>query len=198
MAAALTSQTNDTRLAREQKAMLEATPKQPSDRFTVTLPVLLDLLLNQSEANLPPLWHRWANCTKKQDVQVLQETLDEFARSHKAFSTGVPIVMLCLVQDLLAFNFMGQSADDIKTGLHPFIIADGNAEYSQVNAELARIYGLINAGEATCSLADLEALSAKEVRSVPLTMWEMEKTLGMFGNLLGVTLGAQHPLTVAC
>jgi hypothetical protein len=71
MAAALTSQTNDTRLAREQKAMLEATPKQPSDRFTVTLPVLLDLLLNQSEANLPPLWHRWANCTKKQDVQVL-------------------------------------------------------------------------------------------------------------------------------
>jgi hypothetical protein len=44
-------------------------------------------------------------------------------------------------------------------------------------------------------LADLEYLHAKEVRSIPLTYWELEKTLGMFGNLLGVILGNQHVLT---
>ncbi len=45
--------------------------------------------------------------------------------------------------------------------------------------------------------ADLQALEAKEVRSVPLNYFELEKTLGMFGNFLGVTLGSGHPLTTA-
>jgi hypothetical protein len=175
MAAAIITQTNDGRQAREQKAALDAAPKLPSDRFNVTLPVLQDLLQIPNEDDLPPLWHRWANCTKKQDVQVLRDSLDVYANSPDAFSPGVPIVSLRLAQDLLSFMFVGQSADDIKTGLHPFIITDGNAEYRQTNAELARIYGLISAGDANCSLADLEQLSAKEVRSVPLTYWELEK-----------------------
>jgi hypothetical protein len=97
---------------------------------------------------------------------------------------------------LLSFNFLGQSADDIKSGLQPFIITDGNAESRQANAEIARIYGLLNTGEATCSLADLDLLTAKEVHSVQLTYWEMEKSLGMFRNLLGVVLGNAHPLTL--
>jgi hypothetical protein len=197
MAAALVTQTNDDRINREHKAAREAAPKLPSDRFNVTLPVLLDLLQIPSEDDLPPIWHRWANCTKKQEVQVLWDSLDAYARSPDAFSPGVPIITLRLVQDLLSFNFMGQSADDIKMGLHPFIITDGNAEYRQSNAEIARLYGLINAGDTAYSLADLEALAAKEVRSVPLTYWELEKALGMFGNLLGVVIGTEHPLTMS-
>jgi hypothetical protein len=197
MAVALIAQTNDNRAARDQRAMQEAEPKLPSERFTVTLPVLLDILQLASEIELPPLWHRWANCTKRQEVQVLQDSLDAYARSADAFSPAIPIVTIRLVQDLLAFKFMGQSADDIKVGLHPFIITDGNAEFRQTNAEVARIYGLLNAGEATCSLSDLELLQAKEVRSVPVTYWELEKSLGMFGNLLGVVVGTNHPLTLA-
>ncbi len=197
MAAAIVAQTNDGRQAREIKAAVDAAPKLPSDRFKVTLPILLDLLQIASEDDLPPIWHLWANCTKKQEVQVLRDALDAYARSNEAFAPGVPIVTLQLVQDLLEFNFLGQSVDDIKMGLHPFIITDGNAEYRQSNAELARLYGLINAGEASCSLADLETLTAKEVRSVPLTYWELEKALGMFGNLLGVVVGSTHPLTLA-
>jgi hypothetical protein len=197
MAVALIAQTNDNRIARDQRAMQEAEPKLPSEQFTVTLPVLLDILQLQSELNLPPLWHRWANCTKRQEVQVLQDSLDAYARSAEAFSQAVPIVTIRLVQDLLAFKFMGQSADDIKQGLHPFIITDGNAEFHQTNAEVARIYGLLNSGKATCSLSDLELLQSKEVRSVPVTYWELEKSLGMFGNLLGVVIGSNHPLTLA-
>jgi hypothetical protein len=197
MAAALITQTNDSRQAREQKAARDLAPKLPSERFTITLPVLLDLLQIPNEVDLPPLWHRWANCMKKQEVQVLQDSLDAYARSNEAFSHAVPIITLRLVQDLLSFTFMGQSADDIKTGLQPFIITDGNAEFRQTNAEVARIYGLINSGDATCSLTDLEVLGTKEVRSVPLTYWEMETSLGMFGNLLGVVIGSNHPLTLA-
>jgi len=89
------------------------------------------------------------------------------------------------------------AADDIKNGLHPFIVTDGNSEHRQHNLEVARLYGLITAGNATCSLSDLEALTAKEVRSVPLTYWELEHTLGMFGNLSAVLLGTTHPVVMA-
>jgi hypothetical protein len=52
-------------------------------------------------------------------------------------------------------------------------------------------------GDTSVSLGDLEALQAKEARSVPLSYWELEKNLGAFGNIMGVVLGVTHPLTGA-
>jgi hypothetical protein len=62
---------------------------------------------------------------------------------------------------------------------------------------VARLYGYLQAGDLAVSLTDLETLQPKEVRSVPLTYWELEKTLGAFGNLMGVVLGTTHPLFTA-
>jgi hypothetical protein len=44
-------------------------------------------------------------------------------------------------------------------------------------------------------LTDLQAIQAKEVQSIPLTYFELERNLGMFGNLLGTVLGSTHILT---
>jgi len=181
MASALIAQTNDNRQAREQKAAEDQEPKLPSARIAVTLPVLLEYLQLPDKRNLPNLWHQWSNCS----------------RSANAYSLAVPIVTARLTQDLLSFNFIGQSTDDLKNGLHPFIISYGNAENRQMNLEVARLYSLLTAGDAMCSLADLETLNSKEVKSIPLTYWELETSLGMFGNLLAVVLGLQHPLTAA-
>jgi hypothetical protein len=197
MATALLTQTNEQILLREQKAAAALEPALPSAKFTVTLPVLLEYLQLTDERELPILWHKWANCKKKQELQVLRETLEAFARSPQAYSPSVPTVTAKLVQDLLNFSFLGDSADDIKLGLHPFIITDGNAESRHANREVARLYGYLHAGDASVSLADLEALQAKEVRAVPLTYWELEKTLGTFGNLISTVLGINHPLCVA-
>jgi hypothetical protein len=161
------------------------------------LPVLLEYLQVANKTDLPDIWHHWANCTKQQELQVLRDSLDSYARSPEAFSHSVPILSIRLVKDLLAFSFVGQLADDTKASLHPFIITDDNAEFRVANAETAHLYGLLNAGEATCSLADLEALNARDTHSVPLAYWELEKALGMFGNLIGVILGSTHPLTTA-
>ena len=195
MAVALMAQTNDNRLARDQKEAQATEPKLPSDKFTVTLPVLMEYAEIADERDLPLLWHQWANCTKRQEFNVLKDVMDTYARSPGAFSPTVPIASPKIVQDLLSFTFVGDSADDIKTGLHPFIITDGSTEHRQTNLELSRLYGFLNSSETGVMLADLETLRAKEVRSVPLTYWELEKTLGMFGNLLGVILGNQHVLT---
>jgi hypothetical protein len=84
----------------------------------------------------------------------LGDSLDAFAHSEEAFSHAVTIFTIYLVQDLLSFTFTGQLADDIKTGLHLFIITDGNSKFCQTNAERERIYGLNSAGDAMCSLTD--------------------------------------------
>jgi hypothetical protein len=48
---------------------------------------------------------------------------------------------------------------------------------------------MLASSEHSILYTDLQALEAKEVRSVPLTYFELEETLGMFGNFLGVVLG---------
>jgi hypothetical protein len=195
MAAAVTQNTNDTRLAREEKAAQRNEPKLPSDRFTVTLNILQEYLQVADETHLPPLWHRWANCTKRQEFNVLTEVLHAYARGPDAFSSCAPIASSKLVQDLLSFIFVSESTDDIKTGIQPFIIADASAEHRQANLELARMYGMLSAGEHSLLLTDLETLQAKEVQSIPLSYFELERNLGMFGNLLGAVLGSTHILT---
>jgi hypothetical protein len=99
-----------------------------------------------------------------------------------------------LVQDLLQFTFVGESAYDKKTGIQPFVVADGSAEHCQANLELACTYGLLNSGEQSLLFLDLETLEVKEIQSIPLTYFELERNLGMFGNLLGTVLGSAHIL----
>jgi hypothetical protein len=62
---------------------------------------------------------------------------------------------------------------------------------------VARLYGFLQQGDTSISLADLESLQSKELQSVPLTYWELEKSLGAFGNLVAVVLGPAHPLCLA-
>jgi hypothetical protein len=195
MAAAVTLNTNDNRQAREEKAAKLATPKLPSDRFTVTLHILQTYLEVQDEQNLPPLWHALANGTKKQDFNVLSDNLQAYARGPDAFSSMAPIASAKLVQDLLNFLFVSENTDDIKSGIQPFIIVDGSAEHRQANLAIAQTYGLLQAGDQSVTLADLQALQAKEIMAVPTTYFDLERNLGMFGNLLGTALGSAHTLT---
>ncbi len=195
MAAAVTLNTNENRTAREQKATRQQEPKLPSDRFTVTLGILQGFLEVEDEANLPPLWHQWANSTKKQDFNVFTELLQAYSRGPEAFSSCAPIASAKLVQDLLNFTFVSESTDDIKTGLQPFVIVDGSAEHRQANLEIARTYGLLQSGDQALLLSDLHALQAKEVFSVPVSYFELERNLGMFGNLVGTVLGSNHIIT---
>jgi hypothetical protein len=99
------------------------------------------------------------------------------------------------VQDLLSFAFVGDSPDDTKTGIQPFVIAEGSTEHRQANLEVARLYGLLNSGEQSIMLNDLEQLKSKEVTRLPMNYFELERNLSMFGNFLGTVLGTRHTLT---
>jgi hypothetical protein len=182
MAVAVTQNTNDTRIARERKAALEATPKLSSEKFNNMLSILLSYLQIADENNVPPLWHQWANCSKHQEYPILTELLNSYARSPDAFSVATPVVTPKIVQDLLAFRFIGESPDDIKTGIQPFIIADGSAEQRQANLEVAQLYGLLHAGDNAIMLMDLERLKEKETQPLPLNYFDLERNLVPSGH----------------
>jgi hypothetical protein len=129
MASAVVNQTNDQRLARKTKTAEANQPVLPSAKFKNTLPILMEFTQVNDEMELPPLWHQWANSTKRQEFSILWELLENYSRSPEAFYFLAPVVSAKLVQDLLTFTFLGDSQDDIKTGLQPFVVADGSEEH---------------------------------------------------------------------
>jgi hypothetical protein len=93
----------------------------------------------------------------------VKELLESYSRSPEAFYYLAPVVSNKLVQDLLTFTFAGDSQDDLKTGLQPFMVADGSEEHHRSNLELACTYGLLSGNDHGLMYADLQALEAKEV-----------------------------------
>jgi hypothetical protein len=199
VAQALVLQVNATQAAQEAKLIAEATPKLPSqsEKFKHTLHILLALLKINEERTLPGLWQQWANCPKKQEFVILRDLLDNYARGPSRFSHFSPVVTIKLVQDLSTFDFVGISEDDYDTGLSPFAVADGSSAHRAANLELSKEQSLLLGQDSMLLYADLETIKKKSFRSLPLTYFELEKALGLFGNLLGTVLGDAHPITIA-
>jgi hypothetical protein len=195
MAQAVVAQTNDHHLARDARTLEAQQPQLPSAKFRNTLPILMDYLQVQDEADLPPIWHQWAKSNKRQEFSVVRELLDTYSRLAEAFYNMAPVVLAKLIQDLLSFTFVSDSQEDLKSGLQPFIIADGSKEFRRANLEPAKTYGMLHNSAYGITYSDLQALEGKEIKSIPLSYFELEKCLGMFGNLLAVVLGSTHELT---
>jgi hypothetical protein len=134
------------------------------------------------------------NADKKQDNIVLRDALETFAASDDCFIDKAPVVSNTLKDDLLTFTWYGTSRDEYETGLTPFAIMDGNEANRTRNLKLAKTYGLLASSDVHLNYADLQLLEQKELRSLPLTYFELKRTLGMFGNLLAVVLGFGHPI----
>ena len=60
--------------------------------------------------------------------------------------------------------------------------------------EVAHDYGFLMEGTVGISYESLATFLAKETQSLPMTFFELDKCLGMFGNLLAVVLGDLHAL----
>jgi hypothetical protein len=100
IAAAVIQNTNDSRIAHEEKAACAAAPLLPSEKYMAMIGILQEYLQIPDERNLPALWHQWANCTKKQEYNVLTDQLQTYASSPDAFSTNTPVASIKLVQNL--------------------------------------------------------------------------------------------------
>jgi len=197
MANAVASQAAEAHTARLAKELEKERPTMPSTKYGVLFPTLQLLLNITDEANLPELWFSLAAAPKKQEFSVVRDALDSFSRSPQAFINTAPIPTPKLISDLNTITFVADHPDDLKSGIQPFIVMDGSEEHRSAAQELARNYSLLSEGEFGLQYSDLAHLKLpKELRAHPTTFFELEKSLGLFGNLLQVVLGAGHPLTV--
>jgi len=198
MATAVTQQTAEVNRATLARAVQQEAPATPSSKFGLLLDSLKHYLHVQEEQKLPEFWFQFVAASKKQEFSVLRDYLELYARSEHAFIAASPVLTSRLHSDLATVTFVADHLDDLKARIQPFMAMDGSEEYRAAAMELARSYGLLYERDHGVSLSDLAQLKVpKDLRSYPSNFYDLERSLGLFGNLLGAILGNTHPLTVA-
>jgi len=173
-------------------------PTTPAVKFDMLFNSLLNMLNITSEQELPDLWFHFAASKKKQEFGTIRNSLENYARSDHSFGPFAPIPTPKLMSDLSSITFVGDHPDDTKTGIQPFMAMDGAEEFRAAAQELARNYTMLAEGDVSITFADLENFKLpKDVKGHPTTYFELERSLIIFGNLLGAVLGNNHPLTSA-
>jgi hypothetical protein len=196
MAHVIGAQATEARTARLAREVAADQPTLPSAKLALMLPTLLSYLEIQDETELPDFWFTLAATPKKQEFNIIREAFDAYSRTPEAFLPLAPVPSPKLVTDLTSIRFVGDSPDDLQTGIQPFFIMDGSEEHRSATQELARSYALLSEQAVGLSYADLSTLKLpKDLRSHPINFFELEKSLGLFGNLLTILLGDQHTLT---
>jgi len=197
MAHAVASQANEAQTARLARELERDQPTLPSTKFSLLFPSLKRYLGVEEEAQLPEFWFSLASAKKKQEFSVVKEALEAYSRSNATFYNLAPVPTPKLVSDLVTVNFVADHPDDLKTGIQPFTIMDGSEEYRTAAQSVAERYTMLAGQDFAIQYNDLEQFKVpKDIRAHPITFFELEKSLGLFGNLMAVVLGEAHPLTV--
>jgi hypothetical protein len=162
------------------------------------LPLLLNYLNVQSEQNLPDFWFRLAAAKKKQEFRTVHDCLEAYSRGPATFGPYAPIATPKLLSDLTTITFVGDHPDDLKTGNQPFNAMDGSEEHHAAAHELARTYALLSEQQLGVSYSDLDNFKVPiDLRAHPTNYFEFEKSLILFGILLGTVLGNNHVITTS-
>jgi hypothetical protein len=196
MANAVATQATEAQTARLAREIERDQPTLPSTKFAALFSTLKACLNVNEETELPEFWFTLAATPKKQEFSVIRDLLEAFSRSPHAFLNTAPIPSPKLVSDLSTITLVADHPDDLKTGLQPYIVMDGSEDYRLATQDIARNYALLSERDFSLSYADLSHFKVpKDLRGHPVTFFELEKSLGMFGNLISVVLGTQHPIT---
>ena len=197
-ATVVNNQVTEAQTARLIRDLERDQPTTPAVKFDMLFNSLLNMLNVTSEQELPDLWFHFAASKKKQEFGTIRNSLENHARSDHSFGPFAPIPTPKLMSDLSSITFVGDHPEDTETGIQPFMAMDGAEEFRAAAQELARNYTMLAEGDVSITFADLENFKLpKDVKGHPTTYFELERSLIIFGNLLGAVLGNNHPLMSA-
>ncbi|KAL7576624.1 hypothetical protein ACA910_005562 [Epithemia clementina (nom. ined.)] len=108
-------------------------PATPSSKFPKTTPVWLRYCTLVDEADLPPLYHRWANAAKAKRCIPFQSVIEERARQADAATNYAPFATKELYKHVLMGRFAPRAyeADNLSMGINPFTCGLQNSERDQ-------------------------------------------------------------------
>jgi hypothetical protein len=196
MASAVVNQTSEARSARLAREIEREQPTTPATKFGLLLDSLKAYLNVDDKAQLPEFWFQLAAAPKKQEFSIIREFFDAHSRTPQAFLPIAPVPTPKLLSNLTTVTFLADTPDDLKTGLHPFIAMDGSKDHRAAALDLARNFTLLVERDFSVAFQDLDRFKVpKDLRSYPVSFFDLERNLGIFGNLLASVLGDLHPLT---
>lgn len=196
LAQAVATQATEAREERMARDIEKDRPTMPSAKFSLLFDSLKSFVGVQDEAELPEFWFSLAAASKKQEFSVMRQAFEAYARSPNAFINQAPIPTPKMVSDLTTITLVADHNDDLKTGIQPFVVMDGSEEFRLASLKVAQQYMLLSEQQINIKFSDLSQLDLpKDLRAHPTNFYGLEKSLGLYGNLLGVVLGNQHVLT---
>jgi hypothetical protein len=143
-ATAINSQVAEAQTARLVRELERDQPTTPAAKFDMLFASLLNYLDVATEQELPDFWFRFAAAKKKKEFGTVRDALENYAKGAQSFGPSAPFPTPKLLSDLSLITFVGDHADDTKTGLQPFMAMDGSEEFGAAAHELARTYMMLS------------------------------------------------------
>lgn len=165
-------------------------PKTMSQRYPQVAGGLLRICEVATNPELPPFWHVFANCSKKEGMFALNHALEQRAREDGSAGQA-PVVTAALYERVSQFTFGCRNLDDIVGGLSPFLVCSGLSANAAAAREQAYVYQMVHAGNASPTLDQLRQLvgSAPEMVNTSLSLVMMYRC---YSVLLDVVFGVPH------
>ncbi|KAL7574121.1 hypothetical protein ACA910_014808 [Epithemia clementina (nom. ined.)] len=175
--------------------MAATAPALPSTKFPETTPVWLRFCTVVDEADLPPLYHRWANAAKAERRIAFQSLLEERAQRGEAATNIAPFVTKELHEQVLMGRFAPRTyeADDLTVGINPFTCGFQNSDRDRDVVVRTQNFDLMLQGHTQPTLAEQETFRTKDV-PLPNTIYEAGLQLKATSVVLDVVLGCNAPI----
>ena len=172
-------------------------PKEPGEAFPQTTVLWRRYCGVTMDAQLPALYHTWANSTKAERRVALQAALDERVNSGLGASRVTPLATKELYEILFQAHLASHTheAEDLTKGLSPFTCGYQVGERDQDVAVQAHCFDQVLLGHTNPTLAEQETLRTKDL-PLPLTIYQFTTQLGCFSTVMDVVLGETHPAAV--
>ena len=172
-------------------------PKEPLEAFPQTAVLWQRYCGVTVDAQLPALYHTWANSTKAERCVALQAALDERVNSGLGASRVTPLATKELYKLLFQARLASHTheAEDLTKGVSPFTCGYQVGERDQDVAVRAHRFDQMLLGHTNPTLAEQETLRTKDL-PLPLTIYQFTTQLGCFSTVMDVALGESHPAAV--
>ncbi|KAL7566310.1 hypothetical protein ACA910_013635 [Epithemia clementina (nom. ined.)] len=173
-------------------------PQLPSAKFLETTPVWLHYCTVVDEADLPLLYHCWANAAKAKQCIAFQSIINEQARQTNAASNIVPFATKELYEHVLMGRFAPRAykAEDLSVGINPFTCGFQNSDRDWDVVIRTQHFDLMLQGHMQPTLAEQETFRTKDV-PLPNTIYKAGLQLKATSIVPDVVLGLQAPLSIA-
>jgi len=169
--------------------------KTPDQYFGASVIHVLRMCRATSSESLPPVYLGLAQGGRKKARLTMQLHLDISAEE-----LGYGSLRILLSPDI-ASKIDGllwrNSPSDLGVGLNPCTFGDCDPASLQGNCDVIRQYDLLNAGAASPSLQDIQAIIGKSKANLARTLVELEAASKMFHIFLHTFYGPLHAVTAS-